>query len=189
MAEEETSGTTAGSSTVARRTTISEQHEIDESERRLVQLRPLIKPGYVFALDDDATGRTTAGKRNRPAVLVRVPPLHARTAVALQQRVQVSNRVSWKHKKWGTPPSTDAEQVEWLQRMGWAFSPAASLPGFNKDGIFEIRRLYSVKISELIRGRSLGWLVPPMLARRIMAQSGVGLPERYPPDDSGGSDA
>lgn len=183
MEEEETGGTAAGSGT------ISEQSEIDESERRLMQFRPLITPGYVFALDDEDTGRTTAGKRNRPAVLVRVPPLHERPAIALEQRVQVSNRVSWKPEKWGPPPATQAEREEWLRRMGWAFSPAKSLSAFNKDGIFEIQRLYPVKISALIRGRPLGWLVPPALARRIMAQSGVGLPDRYPPDEPGGCDA
>src|SRR5215217_8265047 len=104
MTEEERGGTETGSST------IPEQYEIDESARCLNKLRPFIKPGYVFALDDDATGRTTAGKRNRPAVLVRVPPLDARATIALQQRVQVSNRLSWKRDRWGPPPSTEAER-------------------------------------------------------------------------------
>ena len=183
MAEHETGGVVTGSST------ISGEHEIDASEQRLAQLRPLIAPGYVFALNDDDTGRTTAGKKNRPAVLVRVPPLNERAPIALQQRVHVSNRLSWKRDKWGAPPETDAQREELLQRMGWAFSPAGKLPAFNKDGIFEIRRLYPVKISTLILGRPMGWLVPEALARRIMAHSGIGLPQGYPPDDPGSPDA
>jgi hypothetical protein len=183
MAEVDTEDTEPASSTTA------DEHEVDESEQRLEELRPFIKPGFVYALDDDDTGRTNAGKKRRPAVLVRVPPLDARPAIALQQRVQISTRVSWKTDKWGPPPTTVGDREYLLKRWGWAFSPARSLPAFNKDGIFEIRRLYPVTVSTLLRGHPLGWLAPPDLARRIMAQSGVGLPDRYPPDDPEGGDA
>lgn len=169
--------------------TIIDEKDVSESEQRLRQLRAYIVPGYVFALNDESTGRTDAGKKHRPAVLVRVPPLSERAAIALQQRVQVSNRLSWKWDKWGPPPSTDSERADLLRRMGWVFSPARTVPGFNRDGIFEVRRLYPIKVIDLINGRPLGWLLPPAIAKQIMAHSGVGLPGCYPPSDAGDCDA
>jgi hypothetical protein len=183
MVDEESGGARNGSST------ITNEREVPESEQRLAQLRPYIAPGHVFALDDEDSGRTAAGKTNRPAVLVRVPPLDERAAIALQQRVQVSNRVSWKREKWGPPPATEGERADLLRRMGWAFSPARTVPGLNKDGIFEVRRLYPVKVVDLINGRPLGWLLPPALAKQVMAYSGVGLPACYPSSDAEGGDA
>jgi hypothetical protein len=115
MAQDESGGTTTGSGTVPEEQVIS-----DDDERRLDEIRPYIVPGFVFALDDEDTGRTDSGKRRRPTVLVRVPPLHKRPALALHQRVAVSARISWKHESFGAPPASASERSELLRERGWA---------------------------------------------------------------------
>lgn len=149
----------------------------DSAEAALTRLRPLIRPGHVFAVDDDITGRTSAGKRNRPNVLVIVSPLHDRAALALQQNVGVSARLSWK-EEWGVPGSPAAGAF--LARRKWVFSPRYSLKAFNKDGIFELNERRTVRIAHLVDCRSLGWLPQPTIDA-ILAYAGARLPEPYPP--------
>jgi hypothetical protein len=145
-------------------------------EAALSRARPLLARGHVFAVDDDTSGRTEAGKRNRPAVLVIVPPLYTRTALALQQKVAISTRLSWKDE-WGVPGSPEAEAM--LRRMKWVFSPRGSLAAFNKNGIFELDNRRTVTIGQLIHCEPLGWLPPPAIAA-ILAHAGARLSDPYP---------
>jgi hypothetical protein len=149
----------------------------ESSDAALASLRPLIRPGHVFAINDAVTGRTDAGKLNRPSVLVIVSPLQDRTALALQQNVSVSSRLSWK-KEWGTPGSAEAEAL--LARRKWVYSPRFSLAAFNKDGIFELAERRTVRIGDLLHCRSLGWLPKPAIDV-VLAYAGARLPEPYPP--------
>lgn len=145
----------------------------------LGRVRQMIAPGHLFAVDDDVTGRTSAGKRLRPSVLVVVPTLHQRPELALQQRVGVCTRVSWK-PEWGSPPSSVTERSALLKR-GWVFSSASECQYFSKDGVFEIFQRRPVLVGDLILCPSLGWL-PPETCKIITAHAGVALPSRYPPD-------
>lgn len=151
----------------------------ESAQTALTRIRPLVRPGHVFAIDDAVTGRTNAGKRNRPNVLVIVPPLHDRDEMALQQNVAVSARLSWK-EEWGTPGSHAASEV--LARRKWVYSPRYSLKAFNKGGIFELDERRTVRIADLLHCEPLGWLPQPAIDA-IMAHAGARLCEPYPPVD------
>jgi hypothetical protein len=148
-------------------------------EATLARTRSLLARGHVFAMDDDDTGRTRAGKRHRPGALVIVPPLDSRTAVALRQKVAVSFRLSWKDK-WGVPGSSEAEAM--IRRMKWVFSPKGSLPAFNKNGVFELDNRLTVTIAKLLNFTPLGWLPPPAITA-IMTHAGARLSDPYPPTE------
>jgi hypothetical protein len=162
-----------------RRAMLDGSQEADSAEAALSVLRPLLVRGHVFAVDDAVTGRTAAGKQNRPAVIVIVSPLNDRAAVALQQRVAVSVRRSWK-VEWGTPGSLEAEAF--LERGKLVFSPRHSLKPFNKDGVFELNERYTIKVADLLRCKPLGWLPRPAIDA-ILAHAGARLPDPYPPGE------
>jgi len=148
---------------------------VDSDEDRLLRLRPLLVRGQVFAVDDGVSRRTMAGKLNRPMVLVIVSPIHARSAIALEQHVALSARLSWK-PEWGTPGSPAAQAL--LRTRKWIFSSKGSLPAFNKDGIFELDNRLVIRIADLIRCKPLGWLPEPAISA-ILAHAGARL--AYPP--------
>ena len=157
-------------------------HRRNEERVREFELearRPLLAPGHVFAMDDVMRLGHLGKKRHRPVVLVVVPPLSVRAELALQQRVSVSARLSWK-PEWGLPPESHEAEVR-LQNKGWLFSPRGSLGAFNKDGIFELGFRYPVKVLDLIRCVSLGWL-PRETIIALCAHAGSRLPDRYPPN-------
>ena len=152
------------------------------AEQHLAEIRRLLVPGAVFWLSDRDTGRTMKPAR-RPVMLVGpTPDLDGRAEAVVTRLIRVSTRTS--EKGFHVTPLTDSEALFLLEEKGLLYTPARLLPGFTKDGYFEIGRRTPVAIQRLNPDAFAGWLPRPFVDVILLKMTGHRARMPYPPSES-----